>query len=142
MDTADPAPQSVRDAVAACAAPGIGLMFLGGATALGGLAQAVAALFLQFVEGPPDDQLYLLLGYGLYSLAVGGFWVYAGWQLKRAKQYGLCVVACATALVPGLYLCCPLNLVFGLLGLRRLTDPRVKRGFEANRPGYADNGYN
>ena len=60
----------------------------------------------------------------------------AGKQMMEAKQYGLCLVACVMVLIPGVSPCCVIGLFFGITGITRLNDPRVKRGFAANRPGF------
>lgn len=124
----------VRYAMTECAAPSTGLIVVGVLTVLIGLWRAVS-MFWVFDE-PVDSGLYLLLGYGLYSVLVGGFWVFAGIQMKEAKMYGLSMIACITVLIPGVSPCCVLGIVFGVMGISKLNDPRVKRGFQANRPGF------
>lgn len=103
-------------------------------TVLVGLFRAGSTLWMVGEFDEPGT--YLWLGYGLYSVLVGGFWVYAGLQFKEAKQYGLCLVACVTVLIPGVSPCCLLGLIFGIMGLTKLNNARVKKGFQANRPGY------
>lgn len=125
----------VRNAKTQCTAAGTGLIFVGSLSVLMGLVRAGGMLFW-IVDGTADTWIYLHFGYGLYSLLVGGFWVYAGRQLQQAKHYGLCLVACGTILIPGVSPCCLLGLVFGIMGLVKLNAPDVKAGFAANRPGY------
>ena len=124
----------VRDAKTECTAAATGLIIVGAMTVLVGLVRAGSTLWMVGEFDEPGT--YLWLGYGLYSVLVGGFWVYAGLQFKEAKQYGLCLVACVTVLIPGVSPCCVLGLIFGIMGLVKLNDSRVKKGFQANRPGY------
>lgn len=125
----------VRNAKTQCTAAGTGLIVVGVLTLVMALPHTAGAIILM-CEDPPDPGLALMLAYGLYSLLVGGFWVYAGRQLQQAKHYGLCLVACGTILIPGVSPCCLLGLVFGIMGLVKLNAPDVKAGFAANRPGY------
>ncbi len=125
----------VRDAQTECTGPGTGLIVVGSLSILMGLVRAGSMLFW-VADGTADAETYLWIGYGVYSLAAGAFWVYAGIQLQQAKLYGVCLVACVTVLIPGVSPCCVLGVIFGIMGLTKLNDPRVKKGFAANRPGY------
>jgi hypothetical protein len=107
------------------------------AGAIGGVAGAGGG-------GGANEELVmvLLVGYGVYSILMGGFLVYAGIQMREAKQYALSMIACVVALIPGVSPCCLLGLIFGIMGISKLNEARVKRGFEANRTGYDPDGYN
>ena len=123
----------IRYAQDECNGPASGLMVVGMLTLLAG----VGRLILSFTGvNNAGDPTYFLIGFSVYSVVVGAFWVYAGLQMKEAKQYGLCLVACVMVLIPGVSPCCVIGLFFGIAGVNKLNDPRVKRGFAANRPGY------
>lgn len=140
----------VRYAQRECSASGIGIIIVGVITLLLGLLRLVigaVGLGVGAGAGPgaaagPDPELAMgiNLAYGVYSLVVGAFWVYAGMQLKAAKMYGACLTACIMALIPGVSPCCILGLVFGIMGIVKLSDARVKKGFEANKPEYQGDG--
>lgn len=134
-----------------CSAAGVGIIVIGVLTVLVGLLR-IAAGALGGVGGAggggagaggPDEGLMMviMIGYGVYSLVMGGFLVYAGTRMREAKNYGLCMIACVLSLIPGLSPCCILGLVFGIMGVTKLNDSRVKRGFEANKPEYDGDGY-
>jgi len=124
----------VRYAKVECASPGTGLIVVGVLTILMGLWQTVSSF--QMFDDFTDSGPYLSLGYAVYSILTGGFWIFAGIQMKDAKLYGLSMVACVTVIIPGVSPCCVLGLIFGIMGITKLNDPRVKRGFQANRPGF------
>lgn len=131
----DDTPQElVRYAKTECAAPSTGLIVVGVLTVLVGMWRAVSTFWM--LDEFADSGLYLLLGYGLYSVLVGGFWIFAGIQMKEAKLFGLSMIACITVIIPGVSPCCILGLIFGTMGISKLNDPRVKRGFQANQPGF------
>jgi hypothetical protein len=124
----------VRYAQDQCNGAGCGLVVVGALTLVAGLGRMILSLSAgNNAGGGPTP---LLLGVGVYSVLVGAFWMYAGKQMMAAKQYGLCLVACVMVLIPGVSPCCVIGLFFGISGISRLNDPRVKRGFAANRPGF------
>lgn len=120
-----------------------GLFILGALAVFFGSVYAVAAGIAVF--GGPDCEPYTFVtpnelaifyfGYGLYALLIGAFQCYAARQMLQAKQYSICVVACVVSLIPG-FAPCYLTLFFGVMGLMKLRDPWVRKGFAANRPGY------
>lgn len=114
-----------------CDGPGAGLMVIGVLTVLSGLFEVAAAIRLDG-SAPPLQ----MLGYGVYSVLAGAFWVYAGTQMKAVKQYGVCLIGCVSVIVPGVSPCCMLGVVFGIMGVSKLNDRRVKLGFAANRPDF------
>lgn len=128
----EPAEVLIRYARQQCEGTVVGLLVIGTITVMIGLC-VVIEFFYQFGNISGRDIWPSV--YGLYMLCTGGFWVYAGLQMKEAKQYGVCLMACAT-LLPALNPCCILGPIFGAMGLGRLNDPRVRRGFAANRPNY------
>jgi hypothetical protein len=124
----------ILQAKAECSGPGSGLVVIGVLTLLHGLwrtADGFARL-----DAAADVWDYAVLGYGVYSLAMGPFWVYVGVQMVQARQWGVCLIGCATILLPVVSPCCLLGFVSGVSGLSKLRDERVKRGFDANRPGF------
>lgn len=123
----------VRYAQDQCNGAGCGLVVVGALTLLAGLGR----IFLTVIAGNnASGPTPLLLGIAVYSVFVGAFWMYAGKQMMEAKQYGLCLVACVMVIIPGVSPCCVIGLFFGISGIARLNDPRVKDGFAANRPGF------
>ena len=66
---------------------------------------------------------------------IGAIQVYASQQMPRAKHYQLCVVACIISVIPGVGPCL-LGIPAGLMALKVLRDPWVRKGFAANRPGF------
>ncbi len=135
----------VANAKRECSASGIGIIIIGVITILTGLLRfGIGVVGAGVGAGAGDEGVMMVinLAYGVYSLVVGAFWVYAGIQLKEAKMYGLCMVGCVMALIPGVSPCCILGLIFGIMGIVKLNDSRVKRGFDANKPDYQGDGYN
>lgn len=113
-----------------CESPGNGLRVIGMLTVVSGLFEVV------MVAGRFDGNSGTLqmLGYGVYSVLTGAFWVYAGVQMQAVKQYGVCLIGCVSVIIPGVSPCCMLGVIFGLMGVSKLNDRRVKLGFAANRP--------
>lgn len=133
-----------------CSGAGTGLIVigvLGLVVCILAIAFVIAVLSGAFGDdmGPAaktDVELWINLGSCVLQLFVSGFLVYAGMQLREAKQYGVCMIASVISLIPGFSPCCLLGLIFGIMGITKLNDSRVKRGFEANKPGYTGDGYN
>jgi uncharacterized C2H2 Zn-finger protein len=135
-----------------CGAAGIGLIVIAVLGLLGGVLGVVlygAVLGGAFGGGGgggfgnmSPEEVWVNMGMSVLQLFVSGFLLYAGIQLREVKQYGMCMIALVMAMVPGFSPCCLLGLVFGIIGITKLNDPRVKRGFEANRAGYLNDGYN
>lgn len=92
--------------------------------------------------GMSEGEMFFNLGQGLLQLFVSAFPMYAGLQMRQAKQYGMCMIACVIAMVPVFSPCCLLGLIFGIMGIVKLNETRVKRGFDANKPDYQSDGYN
>jgi hypothetical protein len=124
--------EQIRYAMSECDGPGTGLIVIGVLTVLSGLSGVVTSA-AQFDTG---SEPLLMLGLGIYSVLAGAFWVYAGNQMKAAKQYGVCLIGCVSVIIPGVSPCCVLGVVFGLSGVSKLNDRRVKLGFAANRPDF------
>jgi predicted Zn finger-like uncharacterized protein len=143
----------VRYAQRECSASGIGLIVIACLGFLGGLLILVMygiilAGGLPGIRGGAgggggidDAQIFLNMGMGVLQLVVSAFLLYAGAQLRQAKQYAMGMVACIICMVPYFSPCCLLGLVFGIMGIVKLSDARVKKGFEANKPEYQGDGY-
>ncbi len=142
----------IADAKRECSAAGVGLIiiacwgFLNGlfslvlyGAILGGAVGNGGGFWAAFAN-VPEWQLWLNLGIGLLHLFTSAFLLYAGTQIRQGKQYGVCLIACVIAIVPGFSPCCLLGLIFGIMGLVKLNEPRVKRGFDANKPDYQGDG--
>ncbi len=135
-----------------CSAPGVGLIiiacwgFLNGlfslvfyGAILGGAVGNGGGFWAAFAN-VPEWQLWLNMGIGLSHLFTSGFLLYAGTQIRQAKQSGVCLIACTICMIPYFSPCCLLGLIFGIIGLVKLNEPRVRRGFDANRPDYQGDG--
>lgn len=133
----------IRHAESECRNAADGLFILGSIALYLGVVFAVAAGIALF--GGPDCEAYtfakadaqgaFFFGYGLYALVIGAFQCYAAKQMRRGKQYAICVIACVVSLIPG-FAPCYISLFFGIMGLVKLRDPWVRKGFAANRPGF------
>jgi len=139
----------VRYAQRECGATGVGLMiiavlgFLGGVLGLVVYGMMIGGAFPNDAGpggGVPEWQIYFNMAVCVVQLFVGAFLLYAGMQIRQAKQYGMCLVACIICMVPYFSPCCILGLVFGIMGIVKLSDARVKKGFEANKPEYQGDG--
>lgn len=93
-------------------------------------------------RGEDEVVMLILVGYGVWSLAIGGFLIYAGTQMREAKRYTLCMTGSILSLIPVVDPCCLLGLIFGIMGVTKLNESRVKQGFDANRPGEDPDAYN
>lgn len=127
-----------------CSGPANSLLATGAITVFFGLGASVFGGMPAFggpvcgrpLSGLSDEQTAVFFFfYGLYAILVGAYQCYAARQMQRARQYSICVFACVMALIPGVG---PVifGTLFGYLGLQKLRDPWVKKGFAANCPGY------
>ena len=66
--------------------------------------------------------------FGLIGLALNGFVLYGGLQMKNLRSRGMAVAASIVALVPCL-ICCLLGWPFGIWSLVVLNKPEVKQAF-------------
>ena len=83
-----------------------------------------------------EIQLVIAIVSNIMGVFYGGFAIFAGSQMRKAKNYGLSMTICIISLVPVLNPCCILGLIFGIMGLVKLNETRVKKGFQMNRPGF------
>lgn len=142
----------VANAKRECAASGVGMIIIacwGFVFGLLGIALYAAIIGGAFPVGGgpagggmPEWQMYFNMAVCVLQLFTSGFLLYGGLQMRQAKQYGLCMVALIISMVPYFSPCCILGLIFGIMGLVKLSDTRVKRGFDANKPDYQGDGYN
>lgn len=129
-----------------CSTPGVGLIVIGVADILIGILRVVMGVVMAGAARANNEEeavvMVINVGYGAYSVLIGVFFLYAGSQFREARQYTVCMCGCIVALLPLIDPCCLLGLIFGIMGLIKLSEARVKQGFEANRPGFDPDGYN
>lgn len=127
----DAAEDLVNHAKGQCEIAALGLLYLGLFHAAAGPAMVGCGLLpLLGVTGPIPPE-YLIVS-GAYLFVSGVVTFYAGVRMRRAEAYPLCVAGCVlmvAAVSPWWFLGIPL----GLFGLYKLTRPRVRLGFAANR---------
>lgn len=134
-----------------CSAPGVGLLII----AVWGLLSGIGALVLYTLMangqlanlnpragGMGQWEVAFNIGLSVYQIVFSAFLLYAGIQMREAKQYTMCMIACVMVMIPLFSPCCLLGLIFGIMGVTKLNETRVKQGFEANRPGFDPDGYN
>jgi len=77
-----------------------------------------------------DSALFALI-YGLAFAVIGGLMIYAGWSMRKRRNYWICLVGAVVGCIP---FPIPLPLVFlsllpSLWALWRLSRPRVRAAF-------------
>jgi ribosomal protein S27AE len=116
-----------------CSAAGTGLQVVGWL----GLVMSPLQLLQMFMMGPgPAEAAWLVglfLGVFLFIVVLSILQIVGGRQMKQAKSWGLCLAACISGLLSGPFC---LGLVFGIMGIVKLSNQRVKRGFQLNNPNY------
>lgn len=134
--TEDDRPEDlVNHARGQCEMPALGLLYLGLFHAVAGPVMLGCGLLSSFGVPPLFPPEYMVV-VGSYLFVSGVVTFYAGVRMRRAEVYPLCVAGCVlmvAAVSPWWFLGMPL----GLFGLYKLTRPRVRQGFAANR-GEAD----
>jgi hypothetical protein len=116
------------------AAPAIGLMVAGGLSAVTVLLwMAVWALGGTAAISDPEvmDALPafgVLIGLGAVKLVLDLLTVYAGWQMRQLRSWGLCMAGSIIAMLP--CFCCILGLPMGIWAVVVLIDDEVKRRFD------------
>jgi hypothetical protein len=103
----------------------------------------IGAEAIQNPNGPgavEDWEVAFNIGTGVYQILASAFILYAGTQMREAKQYAVSMIACIVVMIPLFSPCCILGLIFGIMGLIKLNEARVKQGFEANKPGFDADG--
>lgn len=124
----------VNHAVHEVAVPALGLLYLGVFNAFAGLFAVgfgVFGLAFPLMKLPPTP----LFVVGMYLLISGVLTFVAGLWMQKAKLYPLCVMGCVLA-ISGAGPWWMIGLPIGILGLYKLTRPRVRQGFAANRPDF------
>lgn len=121
-----------------CNAAGIGLMVTGW---IGLALSPLLILFVVMDAGGGKDEAVLIAVFGgffLFQVVVSILQIVGGRQMRHAKSWGLGMTACISGL--GSFLLCGvlgvLGLVFGIIGIVKLNNQRVKRGFQLNNPHY------
>lgn len=121
------------------AAPAIGLMVAGGLSAaftvLWMLLMAVggAATFADPEVRDALPGIGVMLGLGAIKLLMDLLTLYAGWQMRQLRSWGLCVAGTITAMLP-CSVCCILGLPIGIWALIVLLDNEIKQVFNGGRP--------
>jgi hypothetical protein len=114
--------------------PAIGLIVVGALGGVMGLLGLVMTLFgtamnLGMYRGL-EDQLgsAAYFAINLVGLAVSGFLIWAGMQMKELKNRSACFAACIVAMIPcgG---CCIIGIPIGIWGLVVLSKDEVKQAF-------------
>lgn len=119
-----------------CNAAGIGLMVTGW------LGMALAPLWLVAAALELSDNTgigaVLFGGFFLFQAVVCILQIVGGRQMRHAKSWGLGMTACVSGILS--FLMCGvagvIGLVFGIIGITKLNNQRVKRGFQLNNPNY------
>ena len=108
---------------------------------LGGLltAMGLAVIGVQVAtafEDIRDRPGNALLGFGCLvgNLLLNGVVMYGGACISRVRNYPLCVLAAALAMLPVVSVCFPIGLAYGLIALYWLRKPEVRWAFTLNRP--------
>jgi hypothetical protein len=70
----------------------------------------------------------VLLGIGVIKLLMDILTIYAGWQMRQLRSWGLCLAGTITAMLP-CSICCILGLPMGIWALIVLIDNEVKQTF-------------
>lgn len=116
-----------------CSAAGTGLQVVGW---LGLVMSPLQLLQMVMVGNGPADEAWLVglfLGAFLFIVVLSILQIVGGRHMKQAKSWGLCLAACISGLLSGPFC---LGLVFGIMGIVKLSNQRVKRGFQLNNPHY------
>jgi len=128
-------------------APAVGLMVTG---ALGAVSALIFLLMLAFggiVALAGQDAANDLPGIGvsavwmLIGLAVSGFVVYAGMQMRQLQGWGLSLAGAIVAMIPCISPCCILGLPIGIWAILVLIDNDVKGAFGVGGGGMPPGGY-
>lgn len=121
----------VNHAVHEVGVPALGLLYLGVFNAAAGLFGAVIGLA---AGGFRPDSLWAPL-LGLYLLVSGVISFVAGLHMQKARHYALSIVGCVLC-ISGISPWCFLGVFIGAFGLYKLSRPKVRQGFAANRPDF------
>ena len=128
-------------------APAIGLMAAGGLSAAVTLiAMAMFAIGGTAVIADPEARdalpgIGVLLGFCAVKLVLDLLTVYAGWQMRQLRSWGVCMAGSIAAMLP-CSACCILGLPMGIWALIVLLDNEVKQAFNGGVPpgGYGGPG--
>ena len=124
-----------QDPAGRVSAPAIGLM------AAGGLSAAFTLLWMLIfaiggtaVIADPEARdalpgIGVLLGFGAIKLVLDLLTLYAGWQMRQLRSWGICLAGSIAAMLP-CSVCCILGLPMGIWAVIVLIDNEVKRAFD------------
>lgn len=126
-------------------APAIGLMAAGGLSAAVTLfAMLMFAIGGTAVIADPEARdalpgIGVLLAFCAVKLVLDLLTVYAGWQMRQLRSWGICLAGSIVAMLP-CSACCILGLPMGIWALIVLIDNEVKQAFNGGGPppGYGD----
>jgi len=128
-------------------APAVGLIVTGGL----GAAIALLYVMLSAIGGlaalAGRDAARELPGVGVsmvmsvFWLAIAGFIIYAGLQMRQLNGWGLSMAGAIVAMIPCISPCCLLGLPIGIWAILVLIDDEVKRAFGAGGFGPPPGGY-
>jgi uncharacterized CHY-type Zn-finger protein len=95
--------------------------------------------FFILLDGNAEVALVVMfISFSVFGLLLSVVQIVGGRQMAQAKNWGLSLIACIFGIAVGL-LCGLLGIVgmvFGAMGIAKLCDKRVKRGFQLNNPNY------
>ena len=127
-------------------APAIGLMAAGGLSAVFTvLWMLIFAIGGTAVIADPEARdalpgLGVMLGFGLLKLVLDLLTLYAGWQMRQLRSWGLCMAGSIAAMLP-CSACCILGLPMGIWALIVLIDNEVKLAFNGRYTPPPSGGY-
>jgi hypothetical protein len=130
----DPPEDLVNYAKGRCEMPALGLLYTGAGNVLFGLMALVygAVGWAVPVFQWTTSDFALVIGVALYQLVVGVVTVFAGFRMRRAEVFPLCVAGCVLS-ATAVNVLWVIGLPLGIFGLITLFRPRVRLGFAANR---------
>lgn len=114
-----------------CSAAGTGLQVVGWLGGIFSLILLPIQIFAAIDDGTEAWAIPLFVGLFLFQAVMSILQIVGGRHMKQAKSWGLCLTACISALLSGC-----IGLVFGIMGIVKLSNQRVKRGFQLNNPNY------
>jgi hypothetical protein len=129
-----------QDPATRVSAPAIGLMVAGGLSAaftvlwmlIFGIAGVAAFADKQTADALPG--VGVMMGFGVIKLALDALTIYAGWQMRLLRGWGLSMAGAISAMLP-CSVCCLLGLPMGIWALIVLIDNDVKAAFNGGGPG-------
>jgi DNA-directed RNA polymerase subunit RPC12/RpoP len=116
-----------------CEAPGTGLQVVGWLGIVCAPFQLLQLALPAAPGGQPGWFPYIIGSAVVYQVVMSILQIMGGGMMKQAKSWGLSLTACITALLSGP---CFLGLIFGIMGIVKLSNRQVRRGFRMNASQY------